>query len=78
MIFYFRIEVKITQNEFLNKDDINILKPNDRNYHCIMATENTIFLDVFFPHYDEKERICNYYDYLIKDNKHFLKINNQL
>ena len=68
-----RFEIEIKQNMTFNKDEIDILTPNTKNHHYIIAKEDTILLDVFLPHYDNIKRICHYFDIINKENKLFLK-----
>lgn len=40
---------------------MNCLTPEQGNIHRITALENTAFLDILLPNYNETDRICNFY-----------------
>lgn len=45
----------------LRTGELNCLTPELGNIHRITALENTAFLDILLPNYNETDRICNFY-----------------
>lgn len=53
---------KLSRNEVLGADDsARLLLPRKHNLHVVSALEDSAFLDIISPPYDER-RVCTYYE----------------
>ncbi len=53
--------------ETLKENELVYLHKMDRNIHSIEALEDSAFLDILIPSYDNINRFCNFYD-LVESN----------
>ena len=61
LIQFCRLDAEVVSDDIYSPGDILNLAPNKGNIHSFFALEDTAFLDVLLPNYDNEERFCNFY-----------------
>jgi len=62
-----KLEATVRCEKVLRTGEISYLTPERGNIHKITALENTAFLDILLPNYNEVDRYCNYYTELYEE-----------
>ncbi|KRX00356.1 RmlC-like cupin domain [Pseudocohnilembus persalinus] len=58
------------QKKCLKQNDFEVITPEKNNIHGYRTSEkNFAFLDFLFPHYDFKQRYCNFYNIIEESEK---------
>jgi len=56
-----QLEATVRTEKVIKAGEISYLTPDNGNIHKFTALENTAFLDILLPNYNETDRYCNYY-----------------